>query len=77
MYWFNDGLGRLAGGVIAYFLVNTINSYLFLVIFTCFSMIGHILLFMILSLNINGVEIVLPVAVFMALGAGASWVLVA
>lgn len=77
LYWFNDGLGRLGGGVLAYFLYDKINGYLFLLIFSIFSFIGHAVLFLILTLNVDGGFMFTQVSFWLSLGAGAYWVLTA
>jgi len=77
MFWFNDAIGRLFGGVLAYLLVSKINTYFFLMIYSFISAIGHIILFMVISLNIDGSVLVMSATFFISLGAGAFWVLVA
>lgn len=75
--WFNDFFSRLAGGLLVYFLIKKIDAYLFLIIFSIFTLIGHGATFAILALDIDGTLLFSSVGFFMALGAGGFWVLTA
>jgi len=73
----NDGIGRLGGGVLAYFLVNKINSYFFLFIFSICTFIGHFFFFLTATLQVGGTFGFLSIHFWMSLAAGAFWTLVA
>lgn len=75
--WIMDGIGRLGGGVLAYFLVNKINSYFFLFIFSIGTFIAHFFFFLVATCHFGGSFGFLSIHFWMALSAGAFWTLVA
>lgn len=74
VYWLTDALGRFGGGFLGYAVADHINGYLFLVFGAICSIIGNIVLFMILGLDIDGGFFVLTAAFFLGLGVGLTWV---
>jgi hypothetical protein len=76
MFWLNDGVSRIIAGVLAYFMVNTINTYLTLIIFSVFTFLGHAFVFSVLTLNLGGFFF-MSSSFLISLGSGGFWVLVA
>lgn len=72
-----DGVGRLGGGFLAYLLVNKINSYFFLFLFSLTSLIGHLMFCLVSNELISGSFSFLSIHFFIAFGAGAFWTLTA
>lgn len=77
LFWLTDALGRFVGGVLAYFLVEKVNGYMFLLAYSICSLIGNIGIFVIVGLDIDGGFFLLVPAFFQGLGVGGFWVAVA
>mgnify|MGYP001186391831 CR=1 FL=1 len=75
--WFNDAFARILGGVLVYFLIHKLDAYLFMIIFSFCSLLGHFFCFAVLTLNVDGTFFFASVGFWMALGSGAFWVLTA
>ena len=63
--------------MLAYFLVNKINSYFFLFIFSIGTFIAHLFFFLAATIEVGGSFGFVSIHFWMALSAGAFWTLVA
>lgn len=75
-FWLTDVLGRFVGGVLAYFLVEKVNGYVFLLAWAGCSLIGNIGIFTIVGLDLDGGFFLLIPAFFQGFGVGGFWVTV-
>ena len=78
-FWIFDALGRILGGLIAYFFYSTGKDtmYVFVASFVGCFLVGAWSVFMVLTLNVDGAFFLYMVAIFMGLGQGGSWVTIA
>lgn len=77
--WIFDVLGRLLGGVLAFFLYSTGKDtlYVFVTGFVGSFLIGAFSVFSILTLNVDGSFFLYVVAIFLGLAEGGTWVTIA
>lgn len=77
--WIFDALGRIIGGVLAFFLYSTGKDtlYVFVTGFVGSFLIGTFSVFMILTMNVDGTFFLYLVAVFIGFAQGGSWVTIA
>jgi len=77
--WIFDVLGRLLGGVLAFFLYSTGKDtlYVFVTGFVGSFLIGTFSVFSILTLNVDGSFFLYVVAIFLGLAEGGTWVTIA
>lgn len=79
LQWIFDALGRILGGVLAFFLYSTGKDtlYVFVSGFVGSFLIGAFSVFMILTMNVDGTFFLYLVAIFMGLSVGGTWVTIA
>jgi len=76
VFWLSDALGRFGGGVLAYFLVEKVNGYIFALIWACCSLVGNCIVFGIIGLDIDSGFLIVLLSLFQGLGIGGIWVVV-
>ena len=76
-FWLADALARFGGGCIGFFLAEKVNKYLLLLIFSICAMLGDFGVCAILAADIDGGFVTFIPAVFIGLGVGGYWVIIA
>lgn len=77
LLWISDAIGRLGGGILAYFLVNKLNTKMLLFCYAVCSFIGHMFIWLVLSMDVDGKFLIVQIIFWMAFGCGGFWVLTA
>ncbi len=76
VFWLADAIGRFGGGVLAYFTVKSINAYIFALGWAGCSLIGNLIVFAIIIVDIDSGILVVLLSFFQGLGIGGMWVVV-
>ena len=75
-FWLSDAIGRFGGGVLGYFLVESVNGYIFALIWAACSLVGNLCVFAIIGLDIDSGALIIILSFFQGLGIGGIWVVV-